>query len=407
NLPYAVVPNKLNIVGISSFDEESSFNYTGKGGIKVGNLFRRLILATHLKEEKLFLSGSITEDSRILIHRNILDRVKQLTPFLHLDHDPYLVVTPHRLYWIIDAYTTSKEYPSATRTALRFNTENQTTDFNYIRNSVKIVIDAFEGSVDYYVVNPEDPIIRGYARAFPGFFKDIHTLPPNLREHLRYPRDLFTTQMAMYARYHQTDPALFYEQAETWDFPKINDTPMKPFYLTSYLLEGIQEPEGFVMVSPMTPVGRANLSGLAVAGTPYISGGDYKKEILMYRFGRDTQVEGPAQVSALIDQDPLIAQQFAFWDQKGSHVLRGRIIVLPIGHSVLYLQPVYISSTGSTRIPELQRIILSMNNVVVMDASLEQGIRRLQQLITHKSNNQPVGTPSLIKNNQPEMGKMP
>ena len=410
NLPYAVVPNKLNIVGISSFDEESSFNYTGKGGIRLDSLFRRLLLSLHLREERLFLSTNISTDSRVMLRRNIVERVRQLTPFLHLDHDPYLVVTPKRLYWMMDAYTLSDGYPAARKTTLRFNGENQPTRFNYIRNSVKIVVDAFDGSVDYYVVNPDDPVIRGYAKAFPGFFRDINVMPPALREQIRYPRDLFSAQMAIYARYHQADPALFYEQAETWDFPKINDQPMRPFYLTTYLLEGIQEPESFVMVSPMTPTGRANLSGLAVAGTPKIVQGNYKTEIVMYRFSRDTQVEGPAQVSALIDQDPVIAQQFALWDQKGSHVLRGRIIVLPIGHSVLYLQPVYISSTGNTRIPELQRIILAMNNVVVMDASLEQGIRRLQQLLTRTGDTRsiPAATSaSQGRDKLPEMGKTP
>jgi len=410
NLPYAVVPNKLDIVGISSFDEESSFNYTGKGGIRLDSLLRRLLLAVHLREERLFLSTNISADSRVLLRRNILDRVKQLTPFLRLDGDPYLVVTPHRLYWIVDAYTTSNGYPAAKRSSLRFNHDSEATAFNYIRNAVKVVVDAFDGSVDYYVVSPDDPVIRGYIKAFPQFFKDINTMPPALREQLRYPRDLFSLQMALYARYHQTEPALFFEQAETWDFPKVNEQPIKPFYLTTYLLEGIQEPESFVMISPMTPTGRANLSGLAVAGVSSDPRTPYHKEIVMYRFGRDTQVEGPAQVSALIDQDPVIAQQFALWDQKGSRVLRGRIIVLPIGHSVLYLQPVYISSTGSTRIPELQRIILSMNHAVVMDASLERGIRRLQQSVSQqgsRSSQPPVPAAIPPANKLPEMGKIP
>lgn len=410
NLPYAIVPNKLNIVGISSFDEESSFNYTGKGGIVLNSLYRRLLMALHLRDEKLFLSTNISNKSRVLIHRNIIERMRQLTPFLHLDHDPYLVITPHRMYWIMDAYTSSNWYPAAKRTALHFNSESRATEFNYIRNSVKVVVDAFDGTVEYYVANPDDPIIRGYAKAFPGFFKDINTMPPTLKEHLRYPKDMFSAQMAVYARYHQAEPALFYEQAETWDFPRVNDLPMQPFYFTTYLLEGIQEPESFVLISPMTPIGRANLSGLAVAGTPKVVHGVYQKEVVLYRFGRDTQVEGPSQVSALIDQDPLIAQQFALWDQKGSHVLRGRIIVLPIGHSILYLQPVYISSTGSTRIPELQRIILSMNNVVVMDASLENGIKRLQQTLQASAKNKmPVSgqAPQVPVKKTPEIGNTP
>jgi uncharacterized membrane protein (UPF0182 family) len=187
--------------------------------------------------------------------------------------------------------------------------------------------------------------------------------------------------MSIYARYHQTDPALFFQQAETWDFPLVNDSILKPFYFTTYLLEGLREPENFVLINPMTPIGRSNLSVLAVAGTPAARGGrtDFFKEIVLYRFSREVQVEGPSQVSALIDQDPEIARQFALWDQKGSHVLRGRIIVLPVGRSVLYVQPVYIVSTGTTRIPELQRIIVSMGNVVRRDASLERGMERRQE----------------------------
>jgi uncharacterized membrane protein (UPF0182 family) len=382
NLPYAIVPNKLNIVGISSFDEESSFNYTGRGGVPISSLFRRLLLAIYLRDEKLFFSTNVSENSRALFHRNIIDRITTLTPFIRLDHDPYLVVTPRRMYWVIDAYTISDWYPVSKRMTARFNDEPTETEFNYIRNSVKVVIDGFDGTVDYYVANPEDPIIRGYAKAYPGLFKDINTMPPALKEQLRYPRDMFTAQMSIYARYHQTEPALFYEQAETWDFARVNETVMKPFYFTTYLLEGAQEPESFVLINPMTPVGRANLSVLAVAGTPKVRQGVYEKQIVLYRFSREIQVEGPSQVSALIDQDPEISRQIALWDQKGSHVLRGRIIVLPIGHSVLYVQPVYIVSTGTTRIPELQRIILSMNNVVIMDASLEKGIERLQKQLS-------------------------
>jgi uncharacterized membrane protein (UPF0182 family) len=381
NLPYAIVPNRLNVVGISSFDEESSYNYTGSGGVPISSFFRRLLLALYLRDEKLFFSINIRGDSRALFRRNIVDRVKRLTPYLSLDNDPYAVVTPKRIYWIVDAYTTSSLYPVSKTSTNRFNRDSEDKRFNYIRNSVKVIIDAFDGKVDYYVANPSDPIIQGYSKAYPGVFKDMSTMPPMLREQLRYPKDLFTTQMSIYARYHQTDPALFFQQAETWDFAKVGDAVMKPFYFTTYLLEGLREPENFVLINPMTPIGRSNLSVLAVAGTPAARGGhpNFFKEIVLYRFSREVQVEGPSQVSALIDQDPEIARQFALWDQKGSHVLRGRIIVLPVGHSVLYIQPVYIVSTGTTRIPELQRIILSMGNVVIMDASLERGMERLQE----------------------------
>jgi uncharacterized membrane protein (UPF0182 family) len=384
DLTYAIVPNKLNIVGIPSFDEESSFNYTGGGGVPISSLFRKLLFALYFRDEKLFFSVNIGEASRALFHRNITERVRTLTPFLNLDHDPYIVVTPKRIYWIMDAYTVSDWYPVSKRTMVRFKGDSEDRQFNYIRNSVKIVVDSFSGHVDYYVANPDDPIIQGYRKAYPGLFKDLAAMPPALKEQLRYPKDMFTAQMKIYARYHQTTPELFYEQAETWDFARVNGGIMKPFYFTT-ALEGYRSDEqSFVLINPMTPVGRSNLSVLAVAGTPTVGanvepGKGYSKQIVLYRFSREVQVEGPAQVSALIDQDPEVARQFSLWDQKGSHVLRGRIIVLPVGRSVLYVQPVYIVSTSGTRIPELQRIILSMGNIVIMDASLENGIVRLEQ----------------------------
>ncbi len=402
DLAYAIVPNKLNIVGIPSFDEESSFNYTGGGGVPISSLFRKLLFALYFRDEKLFFSVNIGGESRALFHRNIVERVEALTPFLKLDHDPYIVVTPKRIFWILDAYTVSDWYPVSKRSMARFNRDREDQQFNYIRNSVKIVVDSFSGHVDYYIADPGDPIIEGYRKAYPGLFKDIGAMPPALKEQLRYPKDVFTAQMKTYARYHQTAPELFYEQAETWDFARVSDAIMKPFYFTT-ALEGYHDKEqSFVLINPMTPIGRSNLSVLAVAGTPTVGanilpGQGYSKQVMLYRFSRETQVDGPAQVSALIDQDPEVSRQFSLWDQKGSHVLRGRIIVLPVGHSVLYVQPVYLSSTSGTRIPELQRIILSMGNIVVMDASLEQGIlkleQRLKELRQQKAGTRPMAAP--------------
>ncbi len=385
DLTYAIVPNSLELVGIPSADEESSFNYTGSGGVPISTLFRKLLFAIYFRDERLFFSVNISSKSKALFHRNIIERVRTLTPFLSLDHDPYIVITPKRIFWVIDAYTTSDWYPVSKRSTYRFNRDDEERQFNYIRNSVKVVVDAFDGRVDYYINDYSDPIIQGYRNAYPGLFKDISTMPPMLKEHLRYPKDLFGNQMRIYARYHQTEPELFYEQAETWEFARVNDAAVKPYFLTT-ALEGFQSDQhNFVLINPMTPIGRSNLSVLAVAGT--FKGGAQTamtspsngKQIIMYRFSRESQVEGPAQVSALIDQDPEIARQLTLWDQRGSRVLRGRIIVLPVGRSVLYVQPVYIVSTSGTRIPELQRIILSMGNVVVMTASLEDGIVELER----------------------------
>lgn len=404
NLTYAIVPNKLEVLGIPSADEASSFNYTGNGGVPISSLFRKLLFAIYFRDENLFFSVNIGGESRALFHRNIVERVSELTPFLKLDHDPYIVITPKRIFWVLDAYTTSDWYPVSKRTSARFNREEDAHQFNYIRNSVKVVVDAFDGHVDYYINDKSDPIIQGYRNAYPDLFKDISALPPILKEHLRYPQDLFSNQMKIYARYHQKEPELFYEQAETWDFARVNDAIVKPYYLTT-ALEGYQsDKHNFVLLEPLTPIGRSNLSVLAVAGTfapnakpaPGITNG---KQLIMYRFSRESQVEGPAQVSALIDQDPEIARQLTLWDQRGSRVLRGRIIVLPVGKSVLYVQPVYIVSTSGTRIPELQRIILSMGNVVVMDASLEDGIVELEKRLKAMRDRAPGRLPT---SNKPE-----
>jgi uncharacterized membrane protein (UPF0182 family) len=370
--------------------------------VPISSLFRKLLFALYFRDENLFFSVNIGGESRALFHRNVVERVSQLTPFLKLDHDPYIVVTPKRIFWVLDAYTTSDWYPVSKRTTARFNREEDAHQFNYIRNSVKVVVDAFDGHVDYYINDKSDPIIQGYRNAYPDLFKDISALPPILKEHLRYPQDLFTNQMKMYARYHQKEPELFYEQAETWDFARVNDAMVKPYYLTT-ALEGYQsDKHNFVLLEPLTPIGRSNLSVLAVAGTFGPSARTSTairsdKQLIMYRFSRESQVEGPAQVSALIDQDPEIARQLTLWDQRGSRVLRGRIIVLPVGKSVLYVQPVYIVSTSGTRIPELQRIILSMGNVVVMDASLEDGIVELEKRLKAMRDRAPGRLPASTK----------
>lgn len=378
-LGYVVVPNRLNIVDISSFDELSSQNYTGSGGIPIDSLFRKLLTAIYFKDEKLFLTIAIDGNSKLLFRRNIIERIKTLTPFLHLDHDPYIVVTPTRIFWVQDAYTLADHYPVSKSSNFSFNGDDTEREFNYIRNSVKIIVDAFDGTVEYYVDDPRDPIVRGYRRAYPGLFKDVVDIPPLLADQLRYPKDMFAVQMRIFARYHQKEPELFYQQAETLDFAKIQDQVVKPYYLTTYL-ESCADMNNFVLLGPMTPIGRSNLSILAIGGAQSADecGLSYSKKILLYRFNKEVQVDGPSQVSALIDQDPEIAQQFSLWDQKGSHVIRGRIIILPVGNSILYVQPVYLVSTANTRIPELARVILSLGNVVVMDTSLESAFNKLE-----------------------------
>ena len=372
---YAIVPNNLPVKDISGSTPDA-VDYLGNSGIPVSSYFRKLLLASYLKDEKIFLSEYITQESRLLLRRNIDDRIHTLTPFLHLDKDPYLVVGKDRFYWIQDAYTLSNYYPVSKPAEDDYLDGNQA--FNYIRNSVKVVVDAFDGRVDYYISDAKDPIIKAYNRAYPGVFKKLPDLPEELRQHLRYPRDLFYMQMQVYAKYHQNNPALFYEQAETWQYANQDGQPLLPYFITMDF-DHCNDQEEFVLINPMTPVHRDNLSMLGVAGTLDDASCDnsYKPGITIYKFPKAVQVNGPTQVSALIDQNPEISAQFTLWNQQGSEIRKGRIVILPMGDSILYVQPIYTLAT-KTKMPELARVIVSIGNQVVMDKTLQSALDRLK-----------------------------
>ncbi len=374
---YSIIPNKLQIPTLSTSELDGDQHYEGKGGIPISSYFRKLLLAFHFKDEKLFFSSNISSDSRIQIRRNIVERVQHLTPFLHLDSDPYLVITEDRFYWVQDAYTLSNYYPVAKPSKAEFLDSPQ--QFNYIRNSVKITIDAYDGDVTYYIADNNDPIIEAYSKAYPGVFKPIAEIPEPLRKHLRYPRDLFYLQMKMFAKYHQQTPDLFYEQAETWEFANVRNKPVLPYYQTMDF-GNCNEQEEFVLINPMTPVNRQNLSIIGVAGVldKQQCNADYQPNITLYKFPKETQVNGPAQVEALIEQDPDSSEQITLWDQHGSVVEFGRMVVLPMNNTVLYVQPLYMIST-KTRIPELTRVMVSIGNEIVMDTTLSGAFNRLKQ----------------------------
>ncbi len=388
NYKYAIVPNDLKIAGLSDSGLEAQKQYDGGAGVPIPSLFRKLLFAFYFGDEKIFFSTNISEESRVLLRRNIIKRINTLTPFLHLDKDPYLVMTGDRFFWVQDAYTLSDKYPVSKPAQDDFLDGEH--DFNYIRNSVKITIDAYSGKVNYYISAPNDPIIQAYSRAYPGVFKDLDEMPKELRQHLRYPRDLFYMQMKVYAKYHQQDPALFYEQAETWQFASVDEKPVLPYFITMDFEDvggntdagGCNNKAEFVMINPMTPIHRDNLSMVGIAGTMDKADCEtgYKPNITVYKYHKDVQVNGPAQIDALIDQNPEISEQFTLWDQHGSEVKRGRMIILPIGKgTMLYVQPIYMIST-KTKIPELARVIVSIGNQVVMDKTLRSAFRRLKTL---------------------------
>ncbi len=373
---YAIVPNKLHIAGLSSSRSEGS--YEGAGGIPIPSYFRKLLFAFYFKDEKIFFSTNISSKSKLLMRRNLIERINTLTPFLHLDKEPYLVLTEDRFYWIQDAYTLSKYYPVSKPAENDFF--EGLHEFNYVRNSVKIVVDAYDGHVDFYIAEPDDPIIRAYDRAYPGVFKSLDEMPNVLRKHLRYPRDLFYMQMKVFAKYHQTTPALFYEQAETWQFARTRKHIIRPYFITMDFGH-CKDREEFVMINPMTPINRDNLSMVGMASMLNHEKCDdsYDPNVVIYKFKKDVQVNGPAQVEALIDQDPVISKQFTLWDQHGSTVERGRMIILPMENSILYVQPIYLIST-KTKIPELTRVIVSIGDQVVMDKTLWSAFQRLRSL---------------------------
>ncbi len=375
---YAIVPNKLSVVGLEGTDFSVEKSYTGHGGIPVASLFRKALFSIYLSDEKIFFSTNISDQSKLKIRRNITERINTLAPFLHLDKDPYLVITKDKFYWIVDAYTLSNKYPVSKPAGDDYLEGHQ--EFNYIRNSVKITVDAYDGDVDFYIADPSDAIIQAYSSAYPGLFKHLDEMSPELRTHLRYPRDLYFMQMKVYAKYHQRDPSLFYEQAETWQFANVRNEPVLPYYQTMDF-GNCNNKEEFVMIDPMTPINRDNLSMIGMAGILDKTNctQDYKPGITVYKFGKDVQVNGPAQVEALIHQDPIISEQFTLWDQRGSRIKMGRMIILPIGNSILYVQPVYMISTV-TKIPELVRVIVSIGNEVVMDKTLWSAFKRLKQI---------------------------
>jgi len=365
-----------NVSGEFDYAQEDAFvtsSYQGHGGVLLSSYFSRALFAYYLNDKNIFFSTQLRDDSRILFRRNVLERIRTLAPYLLLDRQIYPVVTPEHLYWVQDAYTTSAYYPNSQPT------DFQGRRFNYIRNSVKIVVDAYDGSVDFYVFDHEDPIIRAYERIYPGLFKDQSEMPPGLKTHIRYPRDFFHIQMNIYAKYHQRNPVTFFEQEDAWEFANTlrgqDSMKVRPYYLTLGL---INPPNlDFLIVQPMTPLHLDNLRALVVGGC---DGDDYGK-IIEYAFPKGELVYSPVQISALINAEPAIVEQFNLWDMSGSKMKRGKMVILPVQKTVLYIQPIFLQAETRHPIPELQRVVMTDGHFAVMDASLEGAYRRLRSRV--------------------------
>jgi uncharacterized membrane protein (UPF0182 family) len=347
-------------------DKNIYTKYTGRGGVPIGSFLRKVLYAFQFGSLKILLSDDIKGSARVLYRRNIMERATTAMPFLDFDNDPYLMITDAgELKWILDAYTTSDAYPYAQRTP------DGTT---YMRNSVKVVIDAYDGTVDAYIAQPNDPVVQTYAKIFGGIFKPISAMPADIRRHVRYPGDLFRIQTALHATYHMTEPDAFYHREDQWQIPgTINKvTNENPFMRHIIMrLPGEKDPE-FIFMTPFTPRGKDNLAAWMVAR---MDGENYGK-LSVYRFPKQSLVYGPKQIVNRINQDTDISRQLTLWDQKGSEVIRGELLVIPIEESLIYVQPIYLRAEGGS-IPELKRIVVAHENRVVMGESLDEGLNAL------------------------------
>jgi len=365
---YCIAPNDSQEIDYPTAEGNQLSDYHGKDGIPVHSLFRRFLFSLYFEDRNILFTGKTNAKSRILFRRNITERINTLTPFFLLDKTPYIVVTDKGLYWIQDAYTTSRHYPYAQPYEGRLN---------YIRNSVKIVVDAYNGTVDYYLADERDPIIQAYSRMYPGILKPLSEMPPELKSHLRYPKDIFDIQVEIYAKYHQTNPEIFYKQEDLWEFPEIVHNNklirMKPYYLTLNLID--RDKFEFISVCPMTPRARNNLRALMVVGCDESNYG----KIYAYNFPKGILVYGPSQIDAFIDQDTQISRMFTLWNQVGSQVERGKMILLPISSGIIYIQPVYLKAAAGAAIPQLKRIILNKGEITIMEPSLEEGLANLDK----------------------------
>lgn len=369
---HAIAPNEQGEIDYPGHEDNTVTNYKGGGGVSLSNIFKKAVFSLYFQDKNIFFTTKTNDDSRILIRRNIQEAIEKLAPFLLLDEDPYIVVGKDRLFWIQDAYTTSNLYPY---TGYYKDQHYESEQFNYIRNSVKIVVDAYNGDVTFYLFDSTDPIIRAYARIYPSLFIPMSEMDPEIREHLRYPKALFEIQMSVFRKYHQVDPEMFYRQEDHWEFAGVETALQRSYYMTLNLFD--ERRHEFMLLSPMSPISRDNLRALAIVGC---DGENYGK-LLIYNFPKGQQIYGPAQVSSLIDNDDRVSQELSLWDQQGSQVKRGRMIIFPVSNSILYIQPVYLTSTARTQIPRLIRIIISQGSVVEMATNLQDGFQKLEARI--------------------------
>ncbi len=376
--PYVVAPTEVAEFDYPEGDDNVYSRYDGSGGIPVGSIWQRLAAATYLFEPRLLTTPAIKAETKLLLRREVRQRVHALAPFLDLRGDPYLVSVPmndnvrgyepsQSQYWIVEGYTNSTSYPYS-------SVVEEGGSERYLRNAVKIVVDAYNGSVHFYISEPDDPLIQGWAKVFPQMFEPIEAMPFALREHLRVPVDLFNVQVNQLQRYHVTEPRKFYSGDDVWQVPietyGRERVPVKPYHITAQV-EGREDSE-FLLLQPLTPLARPNLNAWLAARND----GDHYGELLLIEFPRDTAILGPEQVQALINQEPEISRLFGLWDRAGSEVLQGNLLVVPVGRSLLYVEPVYLRAEKGG-LPSLARIVVSDGRDITMGTTLREAIANL------------------------------
>jgi len=364
---YVIVKTKAKEFDYPKGDENVYSTYAGNGGMPVSSLWRRILFSIKYSNMQILLTTNLTPESRIMINRNIKERVNKVAPFLGYDKDPYMVISKEgKLFWIQDAYTISSNYPYSTPVAGGY--------FNYIRNSVKVVIDAYNGTMDFYIIDQKDPVAEVYKNIFPQLFKNFDQMPEDLKEHIRYPKDLFQVQAELYSTYHMTDPDVFYNKEDYWNVPNEiyaeNEIKMEPYYIVTRLPG--HEREEFILMTPFTPSTKNNMIAWLAAKNDQPEYGN----LIVYKFPKEKLIFGPMQIEARIDQNSEISQQLTLWGQKGSTVIRGNLLVIPIEESIIYVEPLYLRAEMG-EIPELKRVIVSNGSDVVMGNNLEEALEKL------------------------------
>ncbi len=365
SLGYVIVNSGMQEFNYPGPDGPVYTSYQGDGGVLLSSFFKRLLYAWEFRDLNILISGEINDDSRIQYRRRVPQRFATVAPFLLRDREAYSVVADGRIFWIQDAYTVTDRYPYSTA----FNSR-----FNYMRNSVKAVVDAYDGSMTLYVFEPDDPLVQAYQRIFPELFTPASEMPEYLRQHVRVPLDQFTVQTQMLLQYHMQDPVVFYNKEDQWSVPVQNSfgrsQPLRPYYIVARLPG--EEREEFLLIQPFTPASRHNLVGWMAAR----SDGENYGELELFEFPSGRHVDGPSQVEARIDNDAIISEQFTLWGQVGSEVMRGILLVIPLGDAILYAEPVFLKPE-TLEFPELRRIILADASKVVMHPTLDASVRGL------------------------------